>query len=70
MTQDEMQGLKPGDYIRHKMSPHAYQVHHSRTEFVHTYGNVTRVTAVRVTEASNPDEWDIVDGNGTVISTQ
>jgi hypothetical protein len=50
-------GLKPGDLIRHKQSGSALIVHQQ-------FG--VSLIAVRITTASNPEEWDRVHPNGAV----
>lgn len=60
MTRDEMEGLTPGDLVRHKASADAAIV---------ASNNNGKVSAVRTYRLSNPAEWDIVDQAGNVIST-
>jgi hypothetical protein len=50
MKPEEMQNLKPGDVIRHKGDSNGYIV---------TANYLSRVTAVRTTDVTNPAEWDL-----------
>lgn len=52
MTREQLQGLQPGDIIRHK---------HAAEAMVVTANYGTRAIAVRTADVSNPDEWDIID---------
>lgn len=59
MTPEQFKALKPGDLVRHKASPEAMIVHAN-------YGD--RVTAVRTSDLTNPNEWDQVRPDGSVIA--
>jgi hypothetical protein len=50
MTLEEMRKLKPGDAIRHKGDANGYIV---------TANYLSRVTAVRTADITNPAEWDL-----------
>ena len=57
MTRSEMNGLKPGDLVRHKSSGDAMIVHQH-------YGN--RVLLVRTVDLTNPTEWNRVNPDGSI----
>jgi len=57
MTPAQFKALKTGDLVRGRFSGAA---------FVVTQSHGDRVTAVRTQDLSNPDEWDLVDRDGTV----
>ena len=59
MTPAQFRELKPGDIVRHKSGSGPYLVHAN-------YGG--RVTAVRIADLTNPEEWLQVDECGGVIS--
>lgn len=51
MTKEEMKNLGQGDIVRGRMSSNAFVV-------MSNYGE--RVTAVRMVDITNPDEWELI----------
>ena len=60
MTRDDLEGLRIGDLVRHKEDGEALTV-------IVIVPN--GVVAARMINVTNPPEWDKVDKNGKVISS-
>jgi len=58
MKREELNSLRPGDIVRHKLGTKAYIV----TENFHD-----RVTAIRTVDITNPDEWDLIVKNPVTV---
>ena len=53
MSREEMINLQPGDSIIHKNGVSPYTV-------VSNYGDMATAIAIKITNITNPSEWDLV----------